>query len=302
MRTTAEYWLTENQLKVYPGDDWPDEMDAHFASRRWVWWPGQRVWVHTWVAYAEDDALAVAEEVLDVMDAVDITAKVERWGEYAENAERRAEASRKAVDAIADMIPLGQPILKRHHSEAHARRDADRIHNGMRRTVDETKKAGYWKARIHATETRFERKYAPDVVKRRLKDLESQLRAVQRHSTPAHRAYLDRIYDEPFTDETWQALVERNTREANNLEKLIAFWTAIYEESGGIPADQTDIKVGDYVSTPWGWFKVLKVNKQTVRIQSKYLGDGPLDKTKIKAVKTAEEYQAMKDAEKENTK
>lgn len=28
MRTTAEYWLTENQLKVYPGGNWADEMDV----------------------------------------------------------------------------------------------------------------------------------------------------------------------------------------------------------------------------------------------------------------------------------
>lgn len=298
METTAEYWLVENQLRVYPGTDWDDEWDDWFKTLGWDWWRGQRVWVHSWTTFAEDNALVVAGDILDVLDAPDITEKVERWGEYSSNAQARAEVARNTVAAIADLIPLGQPILKNHHSEAHARRDADRIHNGMRRTIEETKKAEYWRGRIHATEQAAVRKFAPDVVKRRIKELEAEKRSIERKMKPAHRAYLNQIYDDPITDADWEVMTARNGRWLDHYEKRIAFWTAVYEESGGIPADQTEIHVGDFVQTPWGWFKVLKVNKQTVRIQSKYLGDGPLDKTKIKAVKTAEEYQAMKENEK----
>ena len=35
----------------------------------------------------------------------------------------------------ADNIPLGQPILIAHHSESHARKDAERSENGMHKTV-----------------------------------------------------------------------------------------------------------------------------------------------------------------------
>ena len=44
--------------------------------------------------------------------------------------QRSADAFTRA-SRIADNIPLGQPILVGHHSEAHARRDADRIHANM---------------------------------------------------------------------------------------------------------------------------------------------------------------------------
>lgn len=69
---------------------------------------------------------------------------------YRERRERRAERRRDWADKrivkqgqafdgaqkLADQIPLGQPILVGHHSERHARRDAERIHHGMDRGVE----------------------------------------------------------------------------------------------------------------------------------------------------------------------
>lgn len=48
-----------------------------------------------------------------------------------------SEASFKRVESITSMIPLGQPILVGHHSERRARKDQERIHNGMRKGIDE---------------------------------------------------------------------------------------------------------------------------------------------------------------------
>lgn len=67
--------------------------------------------------------------------------KVERRREWAEKAKQKSEAAFDAVHRIADAIPLGQPILIGHHSERHARRDAERIHNGMARAVELDDKA-----------------------------------------------------------------------------------------------------------------------------------------------------------------
>ena len=50
------------------------------------------------------------------------------------------EAFQKSHD-LADQIPLGQPILVGHHSEAHARRDADRITRDMQQGVEHSRKA-----------------------------------------------------------------------------------------------------------------------------------------------------------------
>jgi hypothetical protein len=60
-------------------------------------------------------------------------ARIERLKARATQKRRDAERRLAAVDALAARIPLGQPILVGHHSERHARRDRDRIHEGTGR-------------------------------------------------------------------------------------------------------------------------------------------------------------------------
>lgn len=58
-------------------------------------------------------------------------AKAERYREWAESRERKADQAYERVSAISDRIPLGQPILVGHHSERGARADQRRIEQGM---------------------------------------------------------------------------------------------------------------------------------------------------------------------------
>jgi Domain of unknown function (DUF3560) len=75
-----------------------------------------------------------------------------RWGasdlvredlkrQWANSREAKAAQSASSVQAVADMIPLGQPILLGHHSQRRAERDRDRIERGMRRTIEHAGKA-----------------------------------------------------------------------------------------------------------------------------------------------------------------
>ena len=59
-----------------------------------------------------------------------------RRREWAEKRAAKSEGAFKSASALADNIPLGQPILVGHHSEKRARRDQDRIHNGMRKGIE----------------------------------------------------------------------------------------------------------------------------------------------------------------------
>lgn len=68
-------------------------------------------------------------------------ARAERLREWAGKREAKADAAFAQVDQIASMIPFGQPILVGHHSERRARRDADRIDSGMRRSFEHARKA-----------------------------------------------------------------------------------------------------------------------------------------------------------------
>lgn len=69
-------------------------------------------------------------------------AKAERHRQYAANAEARSNAAYEKSRKLADQIPFGQPILVGHHSEKHARRDADRIARGMDTFVEQRALSG----------------------------------------------------------------------------------------------------------------------------------------------------------------
>jgi hypothetical protein len=68
-------------------------------------------------------------------------ARAERLREWATKREARAEQAAASVDALASLIPLGQPILRGHHSQGRAERDRDRIVNGTHRVVEHSTKA-----------------------------------------------------------------------------------------------------------------------------------------------------------------
>lgn len=63
-------------------------------------------------------------------------AKAARLREWAAKRDGKSAASFARSAAIADNIPLGQPILVGHHSERHARKDAETISNGVRAGID----------------------------------------------------------------------------------------------------------------------------------------------------------------------
>lgn len=79
-------------------------------------------------------------------------ARAERYRQYAENAEKRATAAFNASNAAVEHIPLGQPILVGHHSEAAHRRALDRSNSAMRRSVSESEKAAYYRQKAEAVE------------------------------------------------------------------------------------------------------------------------------------------------------
>jgi hypothetical protein len=70
-----------------------------------------------------------------------LEARRARLLERAEKAQAEAQAHFKRADAIASMIPFGQPILIGHHSEGRHRADLKRIHNGIGKGVEATKQA-----------------------------------------------------------------------------------------------------------------------------------------------------------------
>lgn len=78
--------------------------------------------------------------------------KAERLREWAEKRDAKASAAYESADQIASMIPFGQPILVGHHSEGRHRRNVERIDNGMRRSVENSRKAEEMRSRANNIE------------------------------------------------------------------------------------------------------------------------------------------------------
>ena len=66
-------------------------------------------------------------------------ARAERREEWAAGRKAKSDASFKRSSDLANAIPLGQPILVGHHSEKHARRDQERIFDGMFQGLEHSK-------------------------------------------------------------------------------------------------------------------------------------------------------------------
>lgn len=74
--------------------------------------------------------------------------KKELYQERVEQAEQRSQAHYKRRNDLASAIPMGQPILLGHHSEKRHRKDLDRIDNEMRKSIQESEKADYYRNKV----------------------------------------------------------------------------------------------------------------------------------------------------------
>lgn len=74
--------------------------------------------------------------------------KKELYQERAEQAEQRSQSHYEKQSKIASVIPMGQPILIGHHSEKRHRNDLKRIDNEMRRSIQESEKADYYRNKV----------------------------------------------------------------------------------------------------------------------------------------------------------
>jgi protein-L-isoaspartate O-methyltransferase len=180
---SATYSPEDNKLRLSAASRLSPELYARVKAAGFSWAPKQEIFVApAWSPEREDLLLELCGEI----DAEDTTAeeraadRAERFEGYRKRRADEAHRARKAVSAIADNIPMGQPILVGHHSERHARKDADRIENGMRKAVNLWKTSEYWQRRARAAMSHAGYLSRPDVRARRIKTLEAEQRKAQR--------------------------------------------------------------------------------------------------------------------------
>ena len=179
MQHTATYSPEDNKLRLCPACRLDSDEYARVKAAGFKWAPKQELFVApAWTPDREDLLIEMCGEIGDEDTSLveRAEAKADRLEDLSDKRRAEAESAHAAVSSIADNIPLGQPILVGHHSERRARKDAERIENGMRRAVGCWQAAEYWNRRAAGALRTAKYKERPDVRARRIKKLESERR------------------------------------------------------------------------------------------------------------------------------
>jgi len=187
---TATYSPDDNKLRLYASSRLDADTYNRVKEAGFRWAPKQELFVAPmWTPYRADLLVELCGEIGDEDRGLVERAeeRADRFEDYSDKRKQDANRSRLAVSAIADHIPFGQPILIGHHSERRARKDAERIENGMRKAVQMWETSEYWKDRAAAALHHAKYKELPAVRHRRMKGLEadkrSQLRTIEESET-----------------------------------------------------------------------------------------------------------------------
>lgn len=180
---TATYSPDDNKLRLYPYARLDKTIYVRVKEAGFIWAPKQELFVAPmWTPNREDLLLELCGEIGDEDTSLVDRAeqRAERFEDYSESRKQDSEQAYAAVERITSGIPLGQPILVGHHSERRARKDAERIENGMRKAVKMWEQSGYWKCRAAGAIRHAKYKELPEVRARRIKGIEADKRREER--------------------------------------------------------------------------------------------------------------------------
>lgn len=193
MNLTATYSPEDNKLRLYSNARLDAETYSRVKAAGFSWAPRQQLFVAPmWTPQRADLLIKLCGEIGDEDKSLAerATERAERFGGYGESRAKDALQAQKKVDAILEHIPFGQPILVGHHSEKRARRDAERIGEGLRKSIKMWDTSKYWAARAEAAMADAKYKERPDVRARRIKKIEADRRQKQRIKAEAERFIL----------------------------------------------------------------------------------------------------------------
>lgn len=190
---TATYSPEDNKLRLYPFARLSPEDYRRVKSAGFIWAPKQELFVAPmWTPDRNDLLEEIAGEIGDEDQSLveRAEARAERFEDYSDKRAEDARRARETLAGIADGIPLGQPILVGHHSERHARRDAEKIENGMRKAVKMWETSQYWTSRAAGAVAAAKYKELPQVRARRIKKIEADKRRHEKYK----RQSLDQLH------------------------------------------------------------------------------------------------------------
>lgn len=185
---TATYSPEDNKLRLYTVNRLDAETYARLKTAGFRWAPKQDLfvapaWTPERADLLEELCGEIGDEDTSLVDRAE--ERAERFEEYSERRAADARAAGAEVERIAGGIPLGQPILVGHHSERRARRDAERIRDGMKKAVKMWETSEYWTRRAQGAVRLAKYKERPDVRYRRIKTIEADRRKQEKRIAEA---------------------------------------------------------------------------------------------------------------------
>ena len=258
---------------------------AILKANRWKWGRSIAAWYvpnsrdripNHWAINATADALTAAGATVAIDLDESLTDPTEREANRAERLDDRrdaltAKAERHATQStehyqrshdLAQLIPFGQPILVGHHSEAGHRRDLARIHRHMDKSCEHQAIANESARRATASERSERHRMSAPATMRRLKTISAEIRKLERNTT----GY------EPTTD-TERLWLHHATLRLDSLRADHAYWQQHLDQlkaDGYHEYTAADFKPGDLVKTRFGWRRVVRVNKQSLSVETDY--------------------------------
>jgi hypothetical protein len=304
----AAYDPGDNKLRLRSLSRLDSETFAMVKAAGFRWAPKQDLFVAPmWTPQREDLLLELCGEIGDEDTSLVERAeeRSERFEDYSEKRAADAERAHAAVEAIVE-VSNGSPILIGHHSEKHARRDAERIQNGMRKAVANWETSKYWVRRAEGAIARAKYKELPAVRHRRIKGIEADKRKKEKEikQSTAFRDLWEKAGHELTKEQAmripnfascssfrcWAALdhdeispalareqaidahariIVQANRWLQHYENRLAYERAMLGEQGGIAAEKFDIQVGGRVLLDRNeWATVLRVTKKDGAIVS----------------------------------
>ncbi|MEU7092994.1 ParB/RepB/Spo0J family partition protein [Kitasatospora aureofaciens] len=195
--------------------------------------------------------------------------RAERFEDRAGRAVAASDARRAASDRISDGIPFGQPILVGHHSEGRARRDVERMHSHMRKSIEEGDRARYWAGRSVAADHYEEHRKDPGRTLRRIAKLEAEERSRQRRQGQLVARATKKLVDGELDPEALVDALAANDLDLLDLADELGYWRKVVadaEAEGFKVWGPRDFVPGDYVCYTGTWHQVARVNPKSLSI------------------------------------
>lgn len=254
----ATYNITTNRFKVWFDERLSPEDYKRAKACNFVWYPGQKCFSSIWYPQAEDFIRSFGIEIEADDSPDDVAARVDRFADYADDAERSAEsASAYAVTATTEK----------------------RTERALSRAASEAERAAYWTRRIAGSIAHAQYKDRPDVIARRIKGLETDLRRNMRSleikgKTEEHILTANNHWIE---NEDIEAMQENARRWIEHLNMRIEYEKAYLDAVGGTALLTPEKKPRRVAKAPEDGLK----KGDTIKYNDGYYGQGKEHEAKI---------------------